>query len=60
MYNILGQAVRRVVDKDQEPGVYSATWDGRDEAGREASSGVYFYRLEASGKSQTRKMVKVR
>jgi hypothetical protein len=60
VYNVLGQAVRRVVEKDQEPGVYAASWDGRDEAGHSVSSGIYFYRLEASGRTQTRKMVKVR
>jgi photosystem II stability/assembly factor-like uncharacterized protein len=60
VYNILGQGVRRVVDKQQEAGAYMATWDGRDGTGGIVSSGVYFYRLEAGGKSQTRKMVKVR
>ena len=60
VYNVLGQAVRRVVDKEQEAGAYMATWDGRDVAGGIASSGVYFYRLEAGGQSKTRKMVKVR
>jgi photosystem II stability/assembly factor-like uncharacterized protein len=60
VYNVLGQTVRRLVEGDQEAGSYFARWDGSDEAGRNASSGVYFYRLEAFGKSQTRKMVKVR
>lgn len=60
VFNVLGQAVRRVVDQNQEPGAYAVIWDGRDEVGRPATSGVYFYRLEAAGKSQTRKMVKVR
>jgi len=58
VYNVLGQAVRKLAEGGQEPGSYLVLWDGRDEAGREASSGVYFYRLEASGQSQTRKMVK--
>ncbi len=60
VYNVLGQAVRKLVVGKQEAGSYLSRWDGKDEAGRNASSGVYFYRLEASGQSQTRKMVKVR
>lgn len=60
VYNVLGQTVRKLVDRDKEPGIYGASWDGRDEAGRTVSSGIYFYRLESSGKSLTRKMVRVR
>ena len=60
VFNILGQVVRSVVNKEQEPGAFAVVWDGKDEVGRIASSGVYFYRLEAFGKSQMCKMVKVR
>jgi photosystem II stability/assembly factor-like uncharacterized protein len=59
VYNVLGQAVRKLVVGKQEAGSYLSRWGGKDEAGRNASSGVYFYRLEASGQSQTRKMVKI-
>jgi flagellar hook assembly protein FlgD len=31
-------------------------WDGRDDDGREASSGVYFYRLVAGTAMITRRM----
>jgi len=37
-------------------GPNSVTWDGRDAAGRQAASGVYFYRLEAGPYRATRKM----
>jgi len=60
VYNALGQAVRRLVDGTQTPGAYVVSWDGRDGTERNLPSGVYFYRLEAGGKSQTRKLVKVR
>jgi hypothetical protein len=32
-------------------------WHGRDEADRQVPSGVYFYRLEAAGQSETKQMV---
>ena len=52
IFNLLGQEVRTVVDEPQEPGSYTVTWDGRDEAGREVPSGIYFYRLTAGGTSR--------
>ncbi len=52
IFNVLGQEVRTLVDEPQAAGMYSITWDGKDNAGREVGSGVYFYRL-ASGDYQT-------
>jgi hypothetical protein len=38
-------------------GQYTAYWDGKYLDGREASSGVYVYRLEVDGKAIFRKMI---
>ena len=57
IYNILGQEVRTLVDDVKEPGHYKVIWDGRDNRGRELSSGVYFYRLTAGEFSATKGMV---
>ncbi len=35
----------------------SITWDGTDEAGNTVPSGVYFYTLSSSGKSQSKKII---
>lgn len=51
VFNILGQQVETLVDSDMPAGEHSVEWD----AGR-FSSGIYFYRLEADGFTQTRKM----
>ncbi len=60
VYNILGQRVRTLVDENKLPGRYVVIWDGKDEKGKEASSGIYFYRLETSGFKETKKMLLLR
>ena len=64
VFDLLGQRLRTLVDEPQAAGRYRRRWDGRDEHGREAASGVYFYRLEtrraAGGFQAVRKMLLVR
>jgi hypothetical protein len=57
VYNILGQKVRVLVDEYQNAGYKSTKWDGRDNLGREVTSGIYFYRIEAGEFVQAKKMV---
>ncbi|MBW7997052.1 MAG: T9SS type A sorting domain-containing protein [Candidatus Glassbacteria bacterium] len=57
VFDSRGRLVRTLVKGIIEPGQYSVTWDGTDNSGRILSSGVYFYRMEASGFVMTRKMV---
>ncbi|MCK4404175.1 MAG: T9SS type A sorting domain-containing protein, partial [candidate division Zixibacteria bacterium] len=57
VYNVLGQVVRTLVNERKERGTYEVIWDGKDESGDEVASGVYFYKLQAEGFSQTKKMV---
>ncbi|MBI4552857.1 MAG: T9SS type A sorting domain-containing protein [Candidatus Latescibacteria bacterium] len=56
LYNVLGQAVRVLVDETQPAGFYTVTWDGRDGRGQPAASGVYFYRLDAGTFRQTKRL----
>ena len=46
IYDVAGWHVRTFVLDHQNPGRYSIIWDGRDDAGRELSDGLYFYRLK--------------
>ena len=57
IYNLLGQEVRLLVRRFQPAGSYAVTWDGRDAAGRQVSTGVYLYRLQAGADVVSRKMV---
>lgn len=55
--NTLGQVVRTLVDEAAPAGEYETVWNGLNDAGTQVSSGLYFYRLEAEGFNQTRKMM---
>jgi acid phosphatase len=59
---IFDTAGRRVAALAAGPGAGSVTlaWDGRDEAGRDAGSGVFFLRVRAAGHELTRRVVRVR
>ena len=57
IYNVLGQRVTTLVDGTLPPGRYEYQWDGRDGAGQQVASGLYFYRLTTGKQSETKKMV---
>lgn len=52
IYNTMGQKVRKLVKQSQAVGAYTVEWDGKDDAGRLAASGVYIYRLTVSNHSR--------
>jgi len=54
--DLSGRTVRVLASGHQQAGSHTVIWDGTDSRGHRMSSGVYFYRLEASGYTQTRKM----
>ncbi|HOX26016.1 MAG TPA: S8 family serine peptidase [Candidatus Krumholzibacteria bacterium] len=58
--DVRGRCVRRLQSGVLAIGRHSATWDGRDQAGREMPSGVYLARLSGGGTSRQVKLVLVR
>jgi hypothetical protein len=56
IYNVLGQKVRDLFEGHQNAGTHILIWNGRDNSGKQLSSGVYLYRLEADGFQQIKKM----
>ncbi len=60
VFNLLGEEVNVLMDRNLPAGRYSVTWNGDDLAGQTASSGIYFYRLTAGDFSYTRKMMLVK
>jgi hypothetical protein len=57
VYNLLGQEVYTYNRENIEPGWYRFTWRGTDLSGREVSSGVYIYQLNATGFISNKKML---
>jgi hypothetical protein len=61
IYDITGREVIRLLDeKTYFSGEHSVLWTGTNESGKEASSGIYFYRLKVGISSQTKKMILLR
>jgi len=62
IYDLSGQVVRTLDVGRQNASTYenrskAIYWDGRNELGQRAASGVYFYHLSAGDYSATRKML---
>ena len=53
IYDAEGRLVRTLFEGASEAGEFSLTWDGRDDTGRGATSGVYFSRLETAAGGTT-------
>lgn len=57
IFNMLGQKVRTLVNENKSAGTYRIEWNGNDETGQSASTGVYLYRFSAGDIVQTKKML---
>jgi hypothetical protein len=52
IYNVLGQEVESLVDRNMDAGSHTVSWDASN-----YSSGVYFYRISAENFTETKKMM---
>lgn len=57
IYNVRGQLVYRYAPGTQSVGDHYFVWNGKDQSGKEVSSGVYFYRLKTETFAKSRKMI---
>ncbi len=57
VFNLLGRKIATISDKMFEAGTHTVNWDGTNSSGAQVASGIYFYRIEANGYAQSRKMV---
>ena len=57
VYDVAGRRVARLLDEDRQAGADHVVWRGRDDRGRTVTSGAYYIRLEADGRTDTRKVL---
>ncbi len=57
IYDILGRVVRKFNAGVQSVGAHNILWDGRNNFGEKVANGIYFYKLDAGGESQVKKMI---
>lgn len=57
IYNVLGQKVRNLTDALYSAGQHSIFWNGKNDYGNLASSGVYLCRLNSGAEQQTIKLL---
>ncbi len=60
IYDLRGQLVRSLMEREEEPGQYSVHWDGKNDHRQTVGSGVYLYRLKAGPLASTKKMILTR
>lgn len=59
VFDLLGRRVKTLISATIDAGAHEAWWFGTDHAGRPVPSGLYFYRLEAGGRSLSRRMIRL-
>ena len=57
VYDLLGQRIRTLIDKDQKAGYHSVRWNGRNDSGMPVSAGIYILRLTANKYTAIKKMI---
>jgi hypothetical protein len=57
VFDVRGQLIRVLLDRDLDAGSKEIGWDGRDSTGRCVASGVYFYSLNTPNYSESKKMM---
>ncbi len=60
VYDATGALVRTLWSGPVTSGRQIVSWDGKNEAGQQAGTGIYFYRLEAGDQQLTERMILVK
>lgn len=60
IFDARGARVRRLEEFANGSGEFAVEWNGRDDAGREIGTGLYFYRLSVDGRVRSGKLIRLR
>jgi hypothetical protein len=57
IYDLRGRRVRRLLEAEQDQGIHHVVWDGRNDDGGVAGSGIYLYKLTVDETDVVKKMI---
>jgi len=57
IFNVVGQKIKTLVNETKSAGTYRVTWDAKNDFGHKVSTGMYFFRMQASHFVATQKVV---
>ena len=57
IFNVKGEKIRTLVDGNFQVASHSVIWNGKDDLGRTAASGIYFYKMRSGSFTSTKKMI---
>ena len=57
VYDVLGREIATLVNEEKSPGFYEVEFNCHSGEGRNLSSGIYFYRIQAGSFVSTKKMI---
>jgi photosystem II stability/assembly factor-like uncharacterized protein len=60
VYNVLGELVNKLLDKELPSGNHRINWDGSNDFGKVLSSGVYFYQVIVDEQINSRKIIMIK
>ena len=57
VYNVKGELVKTLVNREVATGNHSIIWNGEDNSGKPVASGLYFYRMKTPDYQNMKKMI---
>jgi hypothetical protein len=60
IYNFQGKEVKKLLDRQQQPGMYEAIWDGTDNGNNPVSEGLYICHMRAESFNYEQKMLLIK
>lgn len=53
-----GRKINTLLNEKKQAGIYSVSWNGKNNSGQKVSNGIYYFRLTVNGLSEVRQVVK--
>ncbi|MCD4817736.1 MAG: T9SS type A sorting domain-containing protein [Candidatus Cloacimonetes bacterium] len=57
IYNLKGQLIKKLLDKELPAGYHNIVWNGKDNNSKQVSSGMYLYKMKSENYDKTKRMI---